>query len=384
MRPQSPADEVPLGDPPSGEMTDEVLAREVEAYVDRLAEADAFSGVVLLARGDRSFLHRAWGEASKRYDVPNRPDTKFNLGSMNKMFTAVAVARLVEDGRLAYEDPIGRYLGREWIRPEVGDRVRIQHLLTHTSGLGSYFNDEFDRASRARFRDLEDFQPLVRDDSLRFEPGTEWAYSNTGYLLLGAIIEAVSGRSYDEFVRQHVLEPAGMEDTGAFAMDEPVPNLAYGYSPIRGPEGTRYQSNLFQHVIRGGPAGGGFSTAPDLLAFARSLREGRLVSAETLARLTSPKPELGSPEYGYGFGFWEDGRFYGHTGGFPGISAVLMMERGPAASVAGAASRDGGGAADGAEVADAEAPLTVVVLSNYSGGSPPVMRKINQLLEAGR
>lgn len=363
LRDPRPADAVPLGEPPVGEVTDEVLAEELGTFVERLAVADAFSGVVAVARGDEILLHRAYGEANKRYDVPNRPDTKFNLGSMNKMFTAVAVAQLVERGRISYDDAIGTYLGTDWVRPEVGRQVRVEHLLTHTSGLGSYFGEAFQRASRARFRALEDYRELVAEDSLRFEPGTEWSYSNTGYLLLGAIIEEVTGQEYEAYVRENVYAPAGMGDTGAYPMDEPVSNLAYGYTREEGPDGVRYRNNLFEHVIRGGPAGGGFSTAPDLLAFARALRGGALVGEETLARMTTPKPELGSPEYGYGFGFWEDGRFYGHTGGFPGISSVLMIER---------EARAGG------------PPYVVVVLGNYSQASQPVLRKALQLLEAAR
>ena len=363
LREPRPADAVPMGEPPPGKLDGDVLAEELAVYVDRLAEADAFSGVVALARGDEVLLHRAHGEANKRYAIPNRPDTKINLGSMNKMFTAVAVARLAEEGRLAYGDTIGAYLGSDWVRPDVGRRVRVEHLLTHTSGLGSYFGEEFRLGSRARFRDLEDFRELVRDDSLRFEPGTEWLYSNTGYLLLGAIIEEVTGRDYEDYVREVVYEPAGMEDTGAYAMDEPVPNLAYGYTREEGRAGVRYRNNLFEHVIRGGPAGGGFSTAPDLLAFARALRAGELVSRETLARMTTPKPELGSPEYGYGFGFWQGGRFYGHSGGFPGISSVLLMER--------------------EEEGEGE-PYALVVLGNYSEASQPVLQKALQLLEAAR
>jgi CubicO group peptidase (beta-lactamase class C family) len=356
MGPARPRSSVSLGPAPEGPLSPARIATELKAHLERLAAADGLSGVVLLEKDGEILLHEAHGEAIKGYDVPNKPDTKFNLGSMNKMFTAVAIAQLEEEGRLSYDDPIGKYLGREWVRPEVGERVRIHHLLTHTSGLGSYFTPEFMDASRARFRDIDDYRTIVDDDSLRFEPGTRWAYSNTGFLLLGAIIEAVTGESYYDYVREKIYQPAGMSNTDAYASDEVVPNLAIGYDPIVTDSGVRWRNNLLEHVVRGGPAGGGFSTAPDLLAFARALREDRLVSRATRQLLTTPKPDLGSPQYGYGFGIMEDGRFVGHGGGFPGISAMLQM--------------------------DLDDSWTLIVLSNVSQGIQPVLDKARQLFGA--
>ena len=126
---------------------------------------------------------------------------------MNKMFTAVAIAQLVEKGVLSWDDPIGKWLGSDWVRPEVGEKATIRHLLTHTSGLGSFFTDEFMRSSRALYRDLDGWRSIVSRDSLAFEPGTDWAYSNTGFLLLGVIVEKASGESYYDYVREHIYAP---------------------------------------------------------------------------------------------------------------------------------------------------------------------------------
>ena len=345
--------EVPLGDAPDNPLSDPELVAELETYMERLVAADRFVGVVLLARGGEILFDRAYGLANRSDSVPNRPDTKFNLGSMNKMFTAITIAKLADERRLSLNDPIGKWLGTDWVRPEVGQKVTIEHLLTHTSGLGNYFTDEFMQASRTRFRDVDDYAPLVDQDSLRFEPGTDWSYSNTGFLLLGAIVEVVTGRSYYDIVRELVYEPAGMTDTDAYSMDEVVPNLAIGYDPEFGPDGIHWRSNLFLHAIRGGPAGGGFSTAPDLLRFALALRENRLLSPAWTARVTTPKPELGSPGYGYGFQVWDGGRV-GHGGGFPGISSVLRI--------------------------DLHGDYVLIVLSNVSMGERPVSRKVEQLL----
>ena len=358
MRPLTPADGLDTPAVPERALSDDEIASLLGEYLDRLVAADAFSGSVLVARAGQPVFERAYGDASKSYGVPNAVDTKFNLGSMNKMFTAVAVAQLVERGVLTWDDPIGKWLGQDWVRSEVGEKATIRHLLTHTSGLGSFFNDEFMRSSRGLYRDLDAWKPIVSKDSLAFEPGTDWAYSNTGFLLLGAIVEKASGQSYYDYVREHIYEPAGMTGTDAYEVDAVVPNLAQGYERMETEEGVTYRSNVFEHTVRGGPAGGGYSTAPDLLAFARALGDGRLVRAETAALITTAKPEAASPDYGYGFQQWQGGRVFGHTGGFPGISAALMIDR---------------------ETGD-----VVVVLSNYGRASRPVADFALELLSAGR
>ena len=358
MRPLGPADGVETPAVPERALSDAEVASLLGEYLDRLVAVDGFSGSVLVARAGRPIFEAAYGEASKSYGAPNAVDTKFNLGSMNKMFTAVAVAQLVERGVLSWDDPVGKWLGADWVRPEVGEKVTIGHLLTHTSGLGSFFNDEFMRSSRGLYRDLEAWQPIVSADSLAFEPGTDWSYSNTGFLLLGAIVEKASGQSYYDYVRERVYEPAGMTGTDAYEVDAVVPNLAQGYERMEAGGVVTYRSNVFEHTARGGPAGGGYSTAPDLLAFARALADGRLLRPETVDVVTSAKPEARSPDYGYGFQQWESGRVFGHTGGFPGISSALMIDR--------------------------ESGDVVVVLSNYGRASSPVSDFALRLLAAGR
>ncbi len=274
-----------------------------------------------MASGDDVLIEAACGEASKRFGVPNRVDTKFNLGSMNKMFTAVAVMRLVEEERLRLEDPISEYVDETWLPRQITDRVTIHHLITHTSGLGSYFNETFMNGSRALYRELDDYKPLVQGDSLAFDPGERFRYSNTGMLLLGVVIESVTGESYFDVVRNQVYEPAGMDDTDSYSMDEPVPNLAIGY--IRESETELgWRNNLFEHVMKGGPAGGGFSTVGDLHRFARALVEGELVSPSSLELMWTAHSET---SYGYGFGISDGpaGKVVGHSGGFPGLNGNL-------------------------------------------------------------
>ncbi len=309
--------------PDAGPLTLDEAVQRLDAFVTRMAEADAFSGAVLLAKDGRVVYERAVGEANKAWKTPNRIDTKFNLGSMNKMFTAVAIAQLAERGALSYSDPISKHLGESWLPSDVAETITIEHLLTHTSGLGSYFNDEFMSASRARFREVDDYKPLIADDRPTFEPGSDWQYSNSGFMLLGAIVQAASGLDYFDYMREHVYGPAGMTNSDCYDLDRPVPNLAEGYIRERADGGIAYRNNLFMHVIRGGPAGGGYSTVRDLFTFAEALRNDRLISAASRDTLWSLKPS--SPDYGYGFSIEElpTGRVVGHSGGFPGINSLL-------------------------------------------------------------
>lgn len=302
-------------------LTRDELVTEVRNAVDRGCSQGVFSGAILVASDDEVLIEAACGEASKRFGVPNRTDTKFNLGSMNKMFTAVAVMQLVEDERLRLEDPISDYVDETWLPRQITDRVTIHHLLTHTSGLGSYFNEAFINGSRALYRELDDYKPLVQGDSLAFDPGERFRYSNTGMLLLGVVIESVTGESYFDVVRNHVYAPAGMGDTDSYSMDEPVPNLAIGY--IRETETELgWRNNLFEHVMKGGPAGGGFSTVGDLHRFAQALLQGKLVSSAALETMWTAHSEA---TYGYGFSISDGpaGNVVGHSGGFPGLNGNL-------------------------------------------------------------
>ncbi|HEX6050537.1 MAG TPA: serine hydrolase domain-containing protein, partial [Gemmatimonadaceae bacterium] len=330
------------------------IASVLEQFLQTLVKADLFSGAVLVAKDGETIYSGAFGQANKDFAVPNRLDTKFNLGSMNKMFTAVTIARLVEQGKLSYDDPLSKFLP-DYPSADAAQKIRIKHLLTHTAGLGSYFNSEFQRASRARFRTVDDMMALAKGDSMAFEPGSRYAYSNTGMLVLGKVIEVVTKQDYFDYVREHLTKRAGMVNTDAYELDRVNPNLAVGYQREYGDDGARrYRNNIFMHVMRGGPAGGGYSTVEDLLTFAEALKAGKLVSAQTFELMTTPKPELSSPAYGYGFSVDPETHVVGHSGGFPGISSNLDIFKGTG--------------------------YVAVVLSNYGGASQPVVEKIRNLV----
>ena len=296
---------------PAVPATDEERARVLEAYVRRIAAADAFSGVVLLAKNGRPLMSAAYGDANKEPRRANAMETAFNLASVNKMITAVAIAQLVEAGKLSFDDPLAKFLPG-FPNPRAAQEIRIKHLLSHTSGLGSYLGAGI---SGSRAGTVDEMMRFATDTATAFAPGTRWRYSNTGFLVLGRVIEKVSGQSYFDYVRDHVYRPAGMTATEAHPKDRIPATAAIGYE--RGAAG--YRSHVEALPFRGGPAGGGYATAGDLLRFAEALRTGKLVSPAMVRVLTTPKPELSSPEYGYGFTTDAPGRV-GHSGGYEGTS----------------------------------------------------------------
>jgi CubicO group peptidase (beta-lactamase class C family) len=320
-------------------MTLLVASRPAEFAIPRMSEADAlaatrarvadlakkgrFSGTVLVAKNGKILYSEAVGLADREAHIPNRLDTKFNLGSMNKMFTAVSVAQLAQQGKLRPSDPLGKFLPDY---PNVETRsVTIEQLLTHTGGTGDIFGPEFD-AHIPELKDPKDYIALYGKRAPRFPPGSRFGYSNYGYVLLGAVIEKVSGQSYYDYVRSHVYKPAGMTGSDSYFKNDKIPGMAVGYTSEEGPA---LQDNYATRPMRGSPAGGGYSTALDLLRFATALTSQELLNAEYTALVTTGKTDSpGRGKYGWGFGDTTEGgvRVFGHGGGAPGINAELRVQ----------------------------------------------------------
>ena len=284
------------------------------AQADAAAAADAFSGVLLVARGDEVLLQRAWGLADRAAGTPVTLDTRFRLGSMNKMFTAVAVLQLVEAGRLSLEGSVGQSLPG-YPNADIA-KVTIRQLLTHAGGTGDIFGPAFDQ-HRLSLKTHDDYVRLYGARGPTHPPGQAHEYSNYGYVLLGAIIERASGLAYEDYVARHVFAPAGMHDTGALPEDVDVPGRARAYTRKDG----AWVDAADTLPYRGTAAGGGYSTAADLLKFARALRAGILLSPASLAEATRRQ----TPWYGYGFmvGQRHGVAGFGHGGGAEGMNASL-------------------------------------------------------------
>ena len=297
-------------------MTAEGAIDALVAKAGEQAAKDAFSGVLLVANGDEVLLHRAWGQADRAAKVPVALDTKFRIGSMNKMFTAVATLQLVQAGKLSLDGTVGQYLPGD-PNAEIA-KVTIRQLLTHSGGTGDFFGPEFD-AQRLSLKTHDDYVRLFGARAPTHPPGTEQRYSNYGFLLLGAIIERVGGQSYYDYVDAHVFAPAGMRDSGSLPEEVAVPGRAVAYMRKDG----AWIDAADTLPYRGTAAGGGYSTAGDLLKFARALLAGKLLSPELLAEATRNQ----TPWYGYGFMAREQEgvRMFGHAGGAPGMNGDLRV-----------------------------------------------------------
>ncbi len=309
--------------PTSSIKPEAIPAVELHGYLESLANENKLSGVLLVAKNGVTIASKATGTANKATSALVDLNTKFNLGSMNKMFTAVAIAQLVQAGKLLFTDTVGKHLP-DYPNKEVADKVTIHHLLTHTSGMGMYWNEKFSE-QREKLLMVAAHLPLFANDPISFPPGEKFQYSNSGFMLLGAIIEKVSGEDYYSYVQEHIYKPAGMENTGFYEPGRDIPNLAIGYTR----QGEAMRDNNDTREIKGGPVGGGYSTAPDLVKFQTALFGYKLLDKTQTELITTGKVDGpgGKSRYGYGFGESNSNgrRTVGHNGGATGIAANFDM-----------------------------------------------------------
>lgn len=297
----------------------------VENYLNEMVKADAFSGVVLIAEKDKPIFSKAYALASKESKLPNRTDTKFNLGSINKIFTRIAIGQLVRQGKISFDDKLGKFLP-DYPNKDAAEKVTIRHLVTMKSGIGDFFGEKFNASPKSNYRQNSDFIPLFADQPLAFEPGTKQKYSNGGYILLGAIIEKISGKSYYDYVRENIFKPAGMINTDSFESDKMPVNTAEGYTKRN--LKNELINNLDTRPARGSAAGGGYSTADDLLKFSLALQSGKLTIPDDDGQ---PQKEVRT----------------GIAGGANGINGLLLV--------------------------NGQTGFTIIVLSNYD---PPTAEKV--------
>ena len=305
--------------------TDLAVARQSESEaiaalatrLDEMAKLDQFSGAVLVGRGGKILWQQAVGLANRETRTPNTLDTQFRNGSMNKMFTATAALQLIEAGKLSLNDTVGKVLPG-YPNPEIAGKVTIRHLLTHTGGTGDFFGPLFAK-NRLTLKTHGDYVALFGSRGPVHEPGGEYRYSNYGMLLLGAIIERVTGMSYFDYVRTKVFEPAGMRSTGSLPETDVVPNRSTGYMR----RNDAWVPNTDTLPWSGTSAGGGYSTVGDFFRFAEALQSGVLISKTSLAQMITPN----QGQYGFGMVIQGDGatRRFGHGGGAPGQNGDLRV-----------------------------------------------------------
>jgi D-alanyl-D-alanine carboxypeptidase len=310
---------------PIARLAEDEAITGIQDLLREAAAADRFSGVVLVEKNGQVLFSRACGLADRERGIPNTLQTRFRIGSMNKMFTGAAVLQLAEAGRVELTAPLGEYL-TDYRNKDVATKVTVHHLLTHTGGTGDIFGPQF-RAQRLELRTLDDYVQLYGDREPEFEPGSRWQYSNYGYILLGALIENVTGQTYYDYVHTHIYEPAQMTATESQPEHERVPGLSVGYTK---PPGTgSWVPNTETLPYRGTSAGGGFSTAGDLARFARALLDHQLLSPDSTRLLITGKVDAATGRrYAYGFGNWGGSGgtgSVGHGGGAPGMNGDLRI-----------------------------------------------------------
>lgn len=301
-------------------LSDQGAIDAMAAMADRLAARDTFAGSLLVSRGDGSVWSQGWGQLSKTEDAPITADTPLFLASAGKMFTSVAVLQLVQQGKVDLDAPFGRYL-TDYPNKEAA-KATIRQLLQHTGGTGDIGVLERNEGdNRARIRTINDIIELNAAQPPLFAPGSKMEYSNYGFLLLGAVVERVSGESYYDYVQRHVFEPAGMTTAG-FPDLENLQGVATGYTTFFGdePELVSHRDVL---PWRGTPAGGGVASANDMLKFFRALNAGKLLSPELLRLATT-----GDGKGWYGLGFVVDPgehSHWGHGGGSYGMDVAAGL-----------------------------------------------------------
>jgi CubicO group peptidase (beta-lactamase class C family) len=296
--------------PPPRDPADAALAAAAGRIVEEKAAAGRFTGVVVLAHGDDVLLAQAYGLADREAGRANTTATPFNVASLGKMFTGVAIARLAERGAIDYDAPVGRYLDG-FPNADIAAKVTIAQLLTHTSGVPD-LPDALFAAPPAR---LDGYLPFFAQARLDFAPGTQRAYSNAGFVLLGLVLERVTGRPFEQVLRDEVFRPAGM--AAGFSLQD-TPTAAIGYT--RKAEADPWKANTGAIAPRSGPHGGQLVSAPDLVHFFAALRGGRLLRDASLQQMLADHPgEAGA--YAFGTIDFATDRLVGHSGGDAGASA---------------------------------------------------------------
>lgn len=299
------------------------LARRLRAHCETLAEKGGLSGAVLLAEGGAPTYRAAFGLRNRPEGLANLVDTKFNFASMGKLFTSLAIMRLVQAGRIELGDKLERHWP-DYPNSEIASSVTIGQLLSHTSGLGNYW-EAMDRTPAQHVVSVKDALALFSADGLSSPPGS-FFYSNSVYVVLGGLIERLTGEDYFEHIKKSIFLLLGMNDTDFYRLDRVPSNLAIGYERDSERRGA-WRSNSFDNVFRGGPAGGGYSTVDDLLLFANAMRRGELLSPEAAETWTTGRVDYQRGRYGYGVSeeVINGHRIIGHSGGHIGIAGELMI-----------------------------------------------------------
>lgn len=289
-----------------GELNFQTLTAAIEEQLRQMP----FHGIIHIAYQDAPLFSHAYGLANRSDQLPNRLNTRFGIASSSKIFTATAICQLVSNGKLAFEQPIAGLL--PGLLPNLDARITLRHLLTHTSGIPDYFDEELEEDYEVCWRDVPvyrmrtalDFLPFIQDKEMKFSPGARFGYNNLGFILLGLIVDQVSGQSFQSYIEEKIFGPAWMRSSGYFASDCLPEHCATGY--LLAPDGT-WRSNIFSIPVVGQGDGGAYTTAADLGRFWKALFSCTYFNTDILAQMIHPQVQTRTDSpYHYGYGVWID------------------------------------------------------------------------------
>lgn len=298
---------------------------KISQIIEEHDQAQSFSGSILVDNQEHTYT-QSFGYADRSNAIKNNANTRFGIASGCKIFTAVAVCQLVQEGRLTFETLLKDCTDDE--NPQFDPNITVHQLLTHSSGIPDYFDEDTTDDFEALWQEIpnyqictpKDFLPLFQDRPMKFKPGERFHYNNAGYILLGLIVEKISGMEFTKYVEQNIFQRCGMEESGYYRLDQLPPNTALGYID----EGSSWRTNIYSLPVQGGPDGGAFTTVRDMQRFWNALFENRLLDPRMTELLLTPKTQESDTLY-YGYGVWirmSNNQIFKHfvMGGDPGVS----------------------------------------------------------------
>lgn len=303
---------------------DEIIKNEIE---------DEFSGVILVSKNSTTLFEKAYGYANRNDMNLNKIFTRFGMASGCKIFTAVAICQLVQNGLLSFNTPLKDCLDISF--PNFDPEITVHHLLTHSSGIPDYFDEEvmddfselWENRPMYNIRSPKDFLPMFKDREMEFKPGERFKYNNSGFIVLGLIVEQLSKISFTEYVEKNIFKPLGMTSSGYFRMDNLPKNTAYGYEKEE--SDNSWKTNIYSVPIIGGPDGGAFTTAKDMDIFWRALFNNKILDKEMTDKLLTMQIQ-DEDDFYYGYGVWivkKDNEAYKYyvMGEDPGVSLISSV-----------------------------------------------------------
>ncbi|WP_427902238.1 serine hydrolase domain-containing protein [Ornithinibacillus xuwenensis] len=340
-------------------MMKEILEQHITQVVDQVG----FSGAVHIQSNGEPILECAFGYSNRSEQLKNTPDTRFGIASGCKLFTAVGIGMLVDEGKLTFQTKLNDCL--EISFPNFSEEITIHHLLTHSSGIPDYFDESvmgdfeelWEELPMYRIQNLHDFLPMFQNREMLFQPGEKFHYNNAGYIVLGLIIENITGMNFTDFIETKVFAKVGMEGSGYFSLDQLPTNTAFGY--LDDEQTGSWRTNMYSIPIKGGADGGAFVTVKDMTNFWNALFGNQIVTKETLELLRTPHMQSSPGKY-YGYGVWIDKPE-------ETISKYHVMGYDPGVSFHGAVYPNG---------------TTIVIASNKSDGAYSIIKAMEEVILA--